>query len=364
MEPVHNSEHTSHTSAEMQNLEHIIESYYDTDQNYGEQLLAMKHAHPVFELAIDLQLQAATIRAEANEQELASVLELMKERTDELDKILIDAELYDLPVVLTGDGIIVPNARKMPELNSTIVQSRTDENTKRDLSFGEEIEGILKGFETRIELGQEGETVFIKPVLVYQVAIGEMASPHIMGSICAIGDVGVTQMEFMDDRRNQRVSDLLTVLMDSDDEILVCAIDNLNTLLVSAPQDAAYMRKVGYEVSKILNVIDQSNQQYIDCVIDLIKNYVDINRLYSVGARPILKLPRENEKINGSFELVDDSPYLMITSLMRDLIVMPAYKKSDQELVETKRQALYLATYSNDASWYIKLTDIEVFVPH
>jgi len=353
-----------HTPAEMQNSEYLLDSFYEADQSYGEQLLAMKHTHPIFELAIDLQLEISAMKAEANELELGKILTDMKERTDKLDETLREAGLFDLPVILSGEGILMPNARKTPELNSTIVQSRTDERFKQELSFGQEIGGTFKGYETRIEMFGEGDEVYIKPVLVYQVEVGDINSPHIFGSLCAIGDVGVTQLEFAEDRKNQRVADLLTILMDTDDEILINTIDTLNTTLATSPQDATYMRKVGFDVAKILNGTSSVTQQYLDCVLDLIRTYVEFDRLYSVAARPLLKLPRTNPRTNGPLELFDAAPYLTISALMRDVVVMPVYKKVEEELLETTRRALYVATYSDDASWYIKLTDIEIFTRH
>lgn len=348
----------------MDNQEEIIHSYYDSDQDYAEQMKAPLHVHPVFELAVEKQIEFRERRAALTEEEIRSLVDEMRSVTDELDAIVVSSGMQGMPVRLTGSGIQLPMARTFIESGVLTIRPIENGPVFDELELTQEAGGAFFGFGTRMELISENDIDGgIRPILVYQVRVGAFLMVHASGNIFATGDVGETQVEFIDDFTARRIESTLTILMENEDEAVIKRVNNINIALAKKEKpDAALLRYIGYQAAGLINRLDDDmDQKYVDALIDLIACYVDWDKKYKIGVSSILKIPRLNERINSEVELIEGTPLVNFEVAVKQLVVMPSYINNNGVLNESGRKSLYAATYTEDASWYLKLSDLEIF---
>ena len=351
----------------MDNLEEILQSFYESDQDYAKQMRTPLHVHPVFELATEKQLEMRERYVGVSEVEIRALLAEMLVMTQELDEISETSGMHGMPVVLTGRGIKLPSTRTIAESNTFVVGPSEQGSTLDKLESNQEVGGVFYGFGTRLEIISEDDTIAgVRPVMIYQVKVGNFLTVHANGSVFATGDVGETQLEFIDDFKYRRIEEALAILVTSDDEKLIKCVNKINIALAKKEKpDAALLRYVGFQSAYLTNLSDETeNRKYVDALIDLISCYVDWDIKYRIGLDSIFKVPRLNERENGPIELIegtDAEPLVSFEITIKQLVVMPVYRKDETVLHETGRNALYAATYTDNALWYFKLTDLETF---
>lgn len=349
----------------MDNLNELFSSYYDEQNNSPERTEQPKHTHPLFELAIETQIECRTLFSDLTEKSMEELADLMVKKTDELDKIAIDSKMFDSPIILTGDTIETPTVKKLLESNTVMVTSQAKNDlTLDDQLLGRSVSGLFYGFDTRYETVSEGDQlVGLRPVIIFQVKIGSFRSPHAAGNIFATGDVGSAQLEFLEDYERRMVAETMKPLLTHENAFFVDSVRYINELLSSDESVSALtMRHIGHEVEKICSLLGKGVDQVdLDLIIDLLGHYINFTDVRHISVRPILKLPRINEKLNKPIEIIDQQPMTVFDGRINSFTILPKYRIEKNILVETGEQTIYATVMNHEASWFMKLTDLSTF---
>lgn len=342
----------------------LTEAYYVSDAVYGEQLTQPLGVSPVFEVAIEKQLIVRNFEADTTEKSMNELLATVEAETDELDNMAFEQELMLKPVVLSGLSIQLPGARRLLETeNASVIQTVRDGPAVDDLQLSHEIRGQFYGFGTRFETIPSGDTIGgVRPIIIYQVKIGTFNGPHASGNIYAIGDVGEAKLEFADDLFKQRISELLSILMEHTDPELQRQVSNLNTRLAKKmlSYDASDIRYAGYRANVIMQ--HEQDKSYIDALVNLISEYINLQQTYKFAADAMLcESKGENNIPTGLMTYTPGSPIVTFEGKITELRALLDYTVKDDTPKWNKKFTMYGVVYTTEAAYYLRLTDFESF---
>lgn len=342
----------------------LTEAYYPPDAVYGEQLTPLLGVSPVFEVATEKQIIVRDLESDTSEESMNALLAIVEAEINVLDQMALEQGLMLKPVALSGLSIQLPGSRRLLETeNATLVQTLREGPAVDDLRLSHEVRGEFYGFGTRFEAVPSGDTIGgIRPIIIYQIKVGTFNGPHANGNTFAIGDVGEARLEFYDDLFKQKITELLSILMDHDNPEVQRQINNLNIRLAKKQHayDASDIRYVGYRANALMQL--EQDTKYIDALTELISTYVDLDQVYKVAADAMLREPKDEHNIpTGSMTYTPGTPIVAFEGRITEIKALLDYTVKDETPRWSKKLTLYGVVYTPEAAYYLRLTDFENF---
>lgn len=338
----------------------------DEQEVFVEDLRPRLNMQPVFEKARLAQIEIAT--QECKPEDVGKMYNSLRQLTSALEAEAQQQGVIGQTVRLTGNGIVMPKIEIGLAEGMIIIGPYTpDEQQERLFNMHLDprvAEGLFCGFTIRFNQirSADGTIITEKPRLVYQVQHDYLATPFVQGPVFTTGEVGVTQLDFLDDDIPEQAFELMTKLYEIDDKEVHASVNALNMSLQNHEQhDASLIRHIAFHAERIVNnKVARQVPDIQDLVIDFMHLKINTDSRYNLSSKIYYSYYGEG-KTRAMAAYGGDGSLFHYEHPIDSVIFMPKYKRIETGLVTKDRAALYAVLSSKEKTIYLPLSEIEGF---
>jgi|GEM_PF-6213841 len=349
-----------------------IQAYYDSDnaeESYVEDLRPRLNMQPVFEKARLLQIDLA--QKHFSLDQITTAYHDLSSLTSELESDAGEQGLISQIVEMSGEGIVVPKVDISLADDSLLLTplSSEDQQIKLYVEYlnPQVVDGLFCGFSIRFNklCDDAGNVITVSPRLVYQVQRNYIETPFIQGPVFATGEVGLTQLEFEEDRKADKILENLTYLYQIDDSAVRESVNLLNlTLHSQRKNDAELIRHIALHAEMIINNPKvRAIPAVQDNIIALVKQRIDEDTRYTIAVNGYYGYV-EAEDVDGVSVIAyheDPSLPLTLQRPLEHIVFMPKHKQIANRLRPTGKESLCFAVVSKESVIFLPFAEVMEF---
>lgn len=348
------------------------------DDQYVQYDPQPKHLHPLFDQLRNDQLEFATKqRYKTLEQAVAAGGIYAEDINEKLEKAgKKDKRLLGMAAVLTGTNLISSSAT----VDFATAQLTLDPKIPQD---GEEqfiaqtmgARGYFQGISYLVDMDDEmlvsdantdtEGLYYIK--LHYLVQYGVCRSPFGVLPVAALGEIGASQLAFMEDIQREKVHEALSCLLSNESEEVAILVNDLNQALSSPYLSGDEIQ----EVSRLVGLLHESKDlraQDSEAVLELILAHIPTEYPYKVGSIGAVEYP-VNAKGNESYILntAEGDGLISFDDRCTDIILAPGYVVEEvvEDGAKLKKSPMvpYFVLETDDAVIHVPMDRVRSFGP-
>jgi hypothetical protein len=283
---------------------------------------------------------------------------------ESLNEALKEQKLRSEIVTLSGPGVYVSNVTMELLSNSTntnAVEKDTPDDTSIDaLIDGHIVSGKLDSFSVRFEKTLEADV--FAPKLTYRVGLGRRRSPFADVDHYAMGDVGVSQLEFAKDKLLDRRDDIISSLI----MIAPWAEEEIHQLKSCLEQIALTTKGLAYAAFKAQEIVNEASIDLRglmeDMFADLISHYVKRDKSPQVKT-PVYMVPSPADTA-GKYTFVSrwSSPRTFNQNV-DGVMFLDKYTQTHRGFSAVGQRALYLVfnIVEDDTTAYVPIHELQEY---